>query len=409
MTTFAAFMPVQLTRAGALARTLDNTLLVCVLALVTIGLVMIASASVSFAEHQYGDTFYFLKRHLMYLALGIAGGLVVLNIPLSFWYRYGLLLLTGTFLLLVIVLIPGVGRRVNGSQRWLALGPITIQASEVAKLAVVIFMAGYLERHQTVLQESWQGFFKPVAILGVLLGLLLLEPDFGSSVVLAGTVLSMLFFAGVKIRQFSLLIVIGLGGLAAMALLSPYRMQRLVTYLDPWADQFNSGYQLTQSLIAFGRGEWFGVGLGNSIQKLFYLPEAHTDFVFAIFAEEFGLLGVLAVLALFTVLLWRVFGIVRNAVSQRDWFSAYTAFGIGILIAGQTFINMGVTSGLLPTKGLTLPFISYGGSSLLVCCAMVALLLRIDMELKGNLPGKHLVSKSANRGSVRKGSNERNR
>lgn len=383
MTNIAALqLPFTLVKPAAL----DRQLLLIVLALISIGLVMITSASVSFAEYQYGDSFYFMKRHLMYLAMAFCGAMVVINIPLQFWYRYGLLLLAAAFLLLIVVLIPGIGRRVNGSQRWLAFGPITLQASELVKVAVVLFMAGYLERHQVALRENWRGFAKPVAILAALIFLLLLEPDFGSSVVLAGTVLGMLFFAGVRLWQFSLLMLTGVVGLAAMALLSPYRMQRLITYLDPWADQFNSGYQLTQSLIAFGRGEWFGVGLGNSVQKLFYLPEAHTDFVFAIFAEEFGLVGVVLVLVLFALMLWRVFAIVRQAVSQREWFSAYAALGIGVLLAAQVFINVGVTSGLLPTKGLTLPFISYGGSSLLVTCAMVALVLRIGMELQQDKP-----------------------
>lgn len=361
---------------------LDNLLLLAVAALLSIGVVIIYSASISYAAANYGDNLFFLKRHLMYMAMGFIAAAVVLCVPVQFWSRNGLLLLGAAFFLLLIVLIPGIGRRVNGSQRWLAFGPLTLQVSELVKVAVVLFMAGYLQRHQVALRENWKEILKPLAILGALVGLLLAEPDLGSSVVLAGTVLAMLFFAGVKLWQVVALMGLAGGLLGLAALLSPYRLQRLVTYLDPWADQFGSGYQLTQSLIAFGRGEWFGLGLGNSIQKLFYLPEAHTDFVFAIFAEEFGLLGVAVVIGLFALLMWRVFVIVRLAVQQFNWFAAYSVFGLGVLMAGQAFINIGVASGLLPTKGLTLPFISYGGSSLLVSCVMVALILRFGMELQ---------------------------
>ncbi|UTW46714.1 putative lipid II flippase FtsW [bacterium SCSIO 12696] len=376
------------------ARYLDAKLLLAVLALITLGVVMIYSASVNFAELKYGDSLYFLKRQLMYLMLGSVLALVVLNIPVAFWYQYGLLLLAAAFVLLLIVLIPGVGRSFNGSRRWLGIGPLTFQVSELVKVAVVLFMAGYLQRHHEVLRENWKEIGKPLGILAALVGLLLLEPDLGSSVVLSGAVLGMLFFAGVKLWQVGALVTLAGGLLGLAAFLSPYRYQRLVAYLDPWADQFGSGYQLTQSLIAFGRGEWFGVGLGNSIQKLGYLPEAYTDFVFAIFAEEFGLLGVVAVLALFGLLLWRVFAIIRQAVRRCDWFSAYAVFGLGVLMAGQAFINIGVASGLLPTKGLTLPFVSYGGSSLLVSCVMVALILRFGMELHSP-PGKSASTKSS--------------
>ena len=362
-------------------RHMDSKLLLSVLALLTLGVVMIYSASVSFAELKYGDSLYFLKRQLMYLMLGSLLAVVVVHIPTSYWYRHGLLLLAVAIFLLLIVLIPGIGRSFNGSRRWLGVGPLTLQVSEAVKVAVVLFMAGYLQRHQQVLRENWKEIGKPLGILAVLVGLLLMEPDLGSSVVISGAVLGMLFFAGVKLWQVGILVSLAGGLLGLAAWLSPYRLQRLVTYLDPWADQFGSGYQLTQSLIAFGRGEWFGVGLGNSVQKLGYLPEAYTDFVFAILAEEFGLLGVVTVLALFGFLLWRIFAIIRLAVRRCDWFSAYSVFGLGVLFAAQAFINIGVASGLLPTKGLTLPFVSYGGSSLLVSCVMVALILRFGIEL----------------------------
>ena len=359
----------------------DRYLLVAVLALVSVGLLMIMSASISFADHKYDDGFFFTKRHLMYLLIGGSAALVVLQISMRWWYEHaGLIVMLGA-LALALVLIPGVGHSVNGSRRWFKLGMFTLQVSELAKVCMIFFVAAYLQRHQLRLQDSWHSFAIPLAVLSVFAFLLLLEPDFGSTVVMAATVLAMLFLAGVRLWQFLSLMAVGLAGVAALALTSEYRFRRLVTFLDPWAQQFGDGYQLTQSLIAFGRGEWFGVGLGNSVQKLFYLPEAHTDFVFAILAEEFGLFGVIVVMALFALMIARILIIARKAVQRQDWFSAYVVFGIGILLAGQVFINIGVTSGLLPTKGLTLPFISYGGSSLLVCAVMIALVLRVGIEM----------------------------
>lgn len=357
----------------------DRGLLLAVSALASMGIVMVASASVGFAAATYGDGLYFLKRHLVYVLLAVGVLVVILRIPSRFWFENGGLLLALTIALLILVLIPGIGREVNGSRRWLNLGPFNVQVSELAKLAVIVFMASHLRRKQV--QGQWQNFVKHLAILGLVIVLLLLEPDFGSSVVIAATVLVMMFLGGVRLWQFAGLMLVGVVGLVVIAISSPYRMQRLVTFLDPWADQYNSGYQLTQSLIAFGRGEWFGVGLGNSVQKLFYLPEAHTDFVLAIIGEEFGLFGVLVVLAFFVLLVTRVLAIARKAVLRQEWFAVYVLFGIAALLAGQAFINVGVTSGLLPTKGLTLPFISYGGSSLLVSSAMVALVMRVGKEL----------------------------
>ena len=359
----------------------DRYLLIAVVALVSVGLLMIMSASISFADHKYGDAFFFTKRHLMYLLIAISAAWLVLQISMAWWYEHAGLLVIAGALALALVLIPGIGHSVNGSRRWFKVGMFTLQVSELAKVCMIFFVAAYLQRHQLRLQDSWHSFAIPLAVLGVFAFLLLLEPDFGSTVVMAATVLVMLFIAGVRLWQFLGLMAVGIAGVAALALTSEYRFRRLVTFLDPWAQQFGDGYQLTQSLIAFGRGEWFGVGLGNSVQKLFYLPEAHTDFVFAILAEEFGLVGVLVVMALFALMIARIFIIARRAVQRQDWFSAYVVFGVGILLAGQVFINIGVTSGLLPTKGLTLPFISYGGSSLLVCAMMVALVLRVGIEM----------------------------
>ena len=351
------------------------------LVLLSLGVVMVASASLGFAM-QRGDGLYFFKRHLLYLGLSLALAATVLRVPIAWWYRHSATLLLIAVLLLVAVLIPGIGREVNGSRRWIPLGPFTLQVGEFAKLAMVVFTASYLQRRQLQLREQWQDFAKPLGILGVIAVLLLLQPDLGSAVVIAATVVVMLFLAGVRLWQFSLLVAAALGALAVLVITSPYRAQRLVTYLDPWADQFNTGYQLIQSLIAFGRGGWFGVGLGNSVQKAFYLPEAHTDFIFAILAEELGWLGVIAVVAMFCVLVERCFACARSAIQRQDWFAAFVAFGIGVLLAGQTFINIGVTAGLLPTKGLTLPLVSYGGSSLMVSCVMVALVLRLGAEME---------------------------
>lgn len=357
-------------------------LLLLVIGLISFGVIMVASASMDFAAKNYGDPWYFAKRHLMFLALGSAGAVVVFCIPSEIWNRYAIgLLILGLFLLL-LVLLPGIGKSVNGSRRWLGLGGFALQASEVAKFCFVVFFASFLARRTEEFQRSWGAFFKLIGILGVFVLLLLMEPDFGSSVVLSITAGAMMFVAGVPLFRFIFLAASGVAGLAMIAVASPYRWQRLVTFLDPWAEQFSSGYQLVQSLIAFGRGQWTGLGLGNSLQKLFFLPEAHTDFIFAIIAEEFGLLGAVVLICLFAILVWKVLEVSFRARAQDRSFVCFASFGIGILLAAQSFINMGVASGLLPTKGLTLPFISSGGSSLIVCCAFLALVLRMDAEMR---------------------------
>jgi len=353
----------------------------CVLALVSIGVVMVASASIAFAADIYGDPWFFLKRHLLYLTVGALAALVVSQVPLSIWSRLSWPLLMFSCLLLMAVLVPGIGREVNGSRRWLAFGSITVQPAEVTKFCLLVFFASFLTRRNQQLRH-WSSFMVPVVILGMVAMLLLLQPDFGSVVVISCTVLAMVFLAGARLPHTFLLVAAAACGLALMALVSPYRLQRLMTFLDPWGDQFASGYQLTQSLIAFGRGEWVGVGLGNSVQKLFYLPEAHTDFIFAILSEEWGMAGGLVVVGLFIALTWSLLRLVRGALAQRKFFAALLAFGIAVLLAGQAFVNMGVASGLLPTKGLTLPFVSSGGSSLVICCALFALALRLQTELR---------------------------
>ncbi len=358
----------------------DKWLMVAVIGLLIIGLMMVASSSVMVSTKYYHQPFHFLIRQACYLFVGFLVAIVVMRIDSNTWEKISVPLLLICMVLLVVVLIPGIGRVVNGSRRWVAIGPITIQVSELAKVTMILYLSGYLVRQQQSVGQSIIGFIKPMIVLAIFAFLLLLEPDFGATVVISGTVMAMLFLTGVKIRYYlGLMLMVGCS-LAFLAVSSPYRMARLTAFLDPWADQFNSGYQLTQSLIAFGRGGWFGVGLGDGVQKLLYLPEAHTDFLFAVLAEELGLTGILLVLILYSILVWRGFMIGFNAHSQGRLFAAYTAYGVTFWLGLQAAINMGVNSGLLPTKGLTLPLLSYGGASLVVNCIVIALLLRVDHE-----------------------------
>lgn len=361
---------------------LDPWLLLAAVGLILMGLLMVSSASIVISERQYDTAFHYLWRQVIYLGLGLVCGYIVIRIPLEKVQYYSPILLMVAAVSLVLVLIPGLGREVNGSSRWLGVGFLGIQVSEVAKLFAIIYVASYLNRHADEVRKHLSGFIKPMAILAVFALLLLLEPDFGSTVVLSATVLGMLFLAGVRLRIFAIVMTGAVGLLALLAISSPYRLARLTTFIDPWQHQYGSGYQLTQSLIAFGRGGITGVGLGNSIQKLFYLPEAHTDFLFAVLAEELGLIGILVVLTLFSLLVYRGFAIGRAAFKKENLFNAYLAYGFSLWIGLQALINMGVNAGLLPTKGLTLPFMSYGGSSLLVMCLVLAILFRIDYENK---------------------------
>ena len=361
---------------------LDMRLLLPVLALLSIGLIMVASASFSFAEHRLGDQLFFFKRHLAYLIIAAGAMAAGFFVSPSVWANYGRLWILLAIFLLVIVLIPGIGREVNGSRRWLAFAGFTLPVSELVKVATVVFLAAHLEKHRETLSDDWREFFKLIAVIVVLSILLLMEPDFGSAVTLSCTFMALLFLGGSHIRQFSLVFAAGLLAIGALAYAAPYRLERLATYMDPWSDPFNAGYQLIQSLIAFGRGEWFGVGLGQSVQKMLYLPEAHTDFVFAIFAEEFGFVGVLCLMGLYVLMVLRILQLGKLAIGRKDWYAAFVLIGFGLLLSGQTFINLGVNAGLLPTKGLTLPFVSYGGSSLLVCCAMIGMMLRFSHEFQ---------------------------
>ncbi len=357
----------------------DKILLAVVILLVAIGIIMVTSSSMYYAQNIFnGHSFYFINRHIVYLAVSFFIAAIVLTQPVILWQKYGpYLLVVGIFFLIVVLF---AGKSVNGSQRWLSVGPLTFQVSEVVKLFVVVYLAGYLVRRTDEIQNQLAGFFKPLIVLALISGLLLLEPDFGATVVIISTSMAMLFLGGAKLWQF-IGVATSVGAtLIGIAIYQPYRLQRILTFMDPWADPFGSGYQLTQSLIAFGRGNIFGQGLGNSLQKLSYLPEAHTDFIFAVLAEEQGLIGVFIILSLFFILFYRSMKIGRMALMQQRAYSAYLAYGIGFWLTFQALINIGVTSGALPTKGLTLPFVSYGGNSLLICSIAIALLLRVDYE-----------------------------
>ncbi len=358
----------------------DRWLLMVVGVLMSLGLLMVASASIVISDKLLNQPFYYLYRQMIGIVLGVLAGSIVVQFKISTWEKLGGFFLVGVMLLLALVLLPGIGHSVNGSSRWIGYGSLRIQVSELAKLAAVMYLAGYLFRRNTEIRTHLTGFLKPIGILGVVALLLLCEPDFGATVVIMTTALGMMFLAGMRVQHFILLFIIVLLGLSIIAISEPYRMARLTSFLNPWANPYNSGYQLTQSLIAFGRGGWFGVGLGNSIQKLFYLPESYTDFLFAVIAEELGLVGVLAIIALFCFMVWRIFWIGRQAQLLGRSFSGFLAYGFGIWIAIQFAVSVGVNSGVLPTKGLTLPLVSYGGSSMLINCIVIALILRIDYE-----------------------------
>jgi cell division protein FtsW len=359
---------------------LDPVTLALALGIVLLGLVMVTSASVSIASQESGQPFYYLERQLLLTLIGAGCAALVFSIPTELIERAAVPLLAIAVALLVIVLVPGLGHAVNGSRRWLRLAGGNFQVSELARVLVLIYIASYAVRRETQLRESLAGLVKPLGLLFAVSVLLLLEPDFGAATVLFATGFGLLFLAGARLRYVIAMMALAGAGFAVLAVSSSYRLRRLTTFLDPWADPYNSGFQLTQSLIAIGRGKWFGVGLGESVQKLFYLPEAHTDFLFAVLAEELGLAGVVLTLALFLGLIWRSFQIARLAARANLKFAAYLAAGFGLWIGIQAFINIGVNMGVLPTKGLTLPLMSYGRSSLIVALAWVGILLRVYHE-----------------------------
>jgi cell division protein FtsW len=360
---------------------LDTVLLSAAMGLLVLGYVMVASASLHLGEKLAEDSFYFPKHQLIHVAMGLVAGVCVACQRLDFWEKSCKILFLAGVVLLILVLIPGLGKSVNGSSRWLSLIGVRIQVSEVFKLISVVYMASYITRHLQTVRTSVLGMIRPLALLSVAGVLLLLEPDFGSTAVIMATALGMLFLAGARLWQFGILL--GAVGVLGVVLIysSSYRLKRVLSFIDPWADPLNSGFQLTQALIAFGRGEWAGVGLGSSVQKLFYLPEAHTDFLFSVIGEELGLLGTVVVIFLFSVIVWRAFVIGRLAARAGKRFAAFLAYGLGLWFGLQSFINMGVNMGMLPTKGLTLPLMSYGGGSMIVMCSALALLFRVRSEV----------------------------
>lgn len=361
---------------------IDVALLLSALVLLGLGLIMVTSSSISIAERQLSEPLYFFWRQFSYSVIGIVTAIIIFKLPLDFFQKAGPVLIVISMVLLVMVLIPGIGKQVNGSIRWINLGVVSLQVSEFVKLSTVIYLAGYLVRHNEEVRTNLSGFLRPLVLIFIISCLLIFEPDFGAVAVIAMTAMGMLWLGGARLFQFVLLLLTMAAVLALVAVSSPYRMERLTTFLNPWADPFNSGFQLTQALIAFGRGEWFGVGLGSSVQKLFYLPEAHTDFVFAVLAEELGLFSAIGVILLFVFIVVRALMIGRRAEKREQPFTAFVTYGLAIWLGLQAFINVGVNMGVLPTKGLTLPFMSYGGSSLIIMCWVIALILRADFETR---------------------------
>jgi cell division protein FtsW len=365
------------------ASSLDPALIWSALLLASVGLVMVYSASIAMAEAERFTGFrpgYFLVRHSVYMGVGLAVAFALFRVPVWLWQKSAPWLFLGGVLLLVAVIVPGVGREVNGARRWIPLGFSTFQPSELMKLFVVLYAADYTVRKAAFMDDFRKGFLPMFGVMTLIAFLLLREPDFGALVVVTAVALTVLFLGGLNWRLFAGLA--GLLGLAFVALIvtSPYRLQRILGFMDPWSDSYGKGYQLSHSLIAFGRGEWFGVGLGASVEKLFYLPEAHTDFLLAVIAEELGFTGVLCVVLLFLFLVHRAFAVGRQAASLERYFAALVAQGIGVWLAAQAFINMGVNMGLLPTKGLTLPLLSFGGTGIVVTCMALAILMRVDWE-----------------------------
>jgi cell division protein FtsW len=357
----------------SMSRSMDKVLVSSWLVILGLGVVMVASASAAMSGA-------LLTKHAVYLFLALCVMLAVVLTPLEWWRQSHRLALVVALALCLAVLIPGIGVEVNGARRWIGLGIFSIQAAEVCKLLLLVYLAGYLHRFHDEIADRLLVLLRPLLMIAVPAALLLAQPDFGSVVVIVSVAVALLFVAGARLRHFLLLVIMGAAALAALAVLQPYRMQRLVSFLNPWEYAFSSGYQLTQALIAFGRGEVFGLGLGEGIQKLFYLPEAHNDFIFAVIAEELGLVGALGVIALFAALVIRIFRVGRTALLDGNYFGGYLAYGVGLMIGVQCFVNLGVNTGVLPTKGLTLPFVSYGGNSLIVSCAMIGFVLRLQLE-----------------------------
>lgn len=374
----------------------DPWLLLAITGLVAFGIVMVASSSIAVADGQHIGEFHYLKRHVVFLALGgLVATWIALRVELDVLERWSGLLMLATFAMLLLVFLPHIGMRVNGARRWINLGISGFQPVEVAKLAVVLYVASYLVRHRDAVETKFWGALKPVGVAGITAVLLLLQPDFGSAALIGVVTIGMLWLGGARMRNLVMmgLPLIPLGALLALS--TDYRVKRLTSFLDPWKDPFDNGFQLTQALIAIGRGKWFGVGLGGSVQKLFYLPEAHTDFILAVIAEELGFFGVLFVLALFALLVGRGLQLGLRGVEVGQHRAGYVAFGISLMIGLQALVSVGVNLGVLPTKGLTLPLISSGGSSLLMTCVMLGVLLRAAYEIHRAEDARRMATRRA--------------
>jgi cell division protein FtsW len=350
-------------------------------ALASLGVIMVASSSIAIADGHHVGPFYYLTRHLVFLGLGVALAIAMTRIELEWLEQNAFVLLLLAIILLLLVFVPGLGLRINGARRWIRLGFAGFQSVEAVKLMFIVYLASYLVRHRDNVQRSMFGVIKPLGVALILVGLLLMQPDFGSAALIIAVTVGMVWLGGARMRNLFYLAIPAMPAIAWAAMTSDYRVKRLTSFLNPWAHPFDDGFQLTQALIAIGRGEWLGVGLGGSVQKLFYLPEAHTDFILAVIAEELGLAGILIVLLLFGALVGRALMLGLRAVERGQRFAGYCAFGIGLWLGLQTLVSIGVNLGVLPTKGLTLPLISSGGSSVLMTCAAIGLLLRISFEV----------------------------
>ena len=373
---------------GSISQYMDVQMFLAILMIAGIGMVMLTSTTIDIAYRLHADDFFYVKKQLVFMSLGLASIFVVARVRLGIWERLGPLLLCLAVVLLFLVLVPGMGRTVNGSTRWLIVGPLGLQVSEFAKVAMIIYLSGYLVRHADRVETKLTAFLSPMTVLGLVILLLMLEPDFGSAMVFMAMMFGMMFLSGARILPLMTLVGACIALMASLAITSPYRMQRIIAFMDPWADAQDSGYQLTQALIAVGNGGISGVGIGESVQKLFHLPEAHNDFIFAVLAEEMGLIGVAILLISYFIFIWRCFDLGNRAQLQQMKFAQNIAYGCGIWFGLQTVISLCVNMGMLPTKGLSLPFISVGGSNLLASCIAIGLLVRVYIEVSSQSVNK---------------------
>ena len=350
------------------------------------GLLILASASVHFSDSIYGNPSAIFNRQLFYFFLGLFCLLIFFILPLNFWTSYDRLLITLGFILLLLVFVPGIGFEVNGANRWIRVAGFGLQPSEIMKFLSILYVSCYSVRRIREIQSHWIGFFRPAIIIVSIISIILIQPDLGSSAVIFASVLGVLFVAGVKIKQFFIVALLGLVAVTLMIVFVPWRWERIISFIDPWSDPWGSGYQLTLSLMSIGRGDWFGVGLGQGLMKMGYLPDAHTDFIFSVIVEEMGILGGFIIVALLFGLSFRIFYIGRESLLRKNYFGFYFSYGVALLLGLHTFINVGVACGLLPTKGLTLPLISAGGTNLIIVCLMIGLILRVDYENKISMP-----------------------